>query len=134
MSRSPDINATISEPVPEPKPFIITIFAGSFLESLRVQLFSRPQQQQASKARSEYTDMENDPLPLNESMMLAVVISVIAIQRRGDIFSLKNRSAIRAVATISKLLSRDTDSAEEFLSAVIRSIGAAISSRTIIMR
>jgi len=65
LSLSPHINATITEPVPEPKPFIITIFAGSRLESLRVQLFSSPQQQQASKARSEYTDMVSDPFSLN---------------------------------------------------------------------
>ena len=73
-------------------------------------------------------------MSLKESRMLAAVISTIAIHNRGDIFSLKMSSAIRDVATISKLLRRDTDSGEEFFRAVIRRIGAAMSSTTIRMR
>ena len=40
-------------PIPEPKPLIITICAGFLDESIRVQLFSKPQQTQESNTNGE---------------------------------------------------------------------------------
>lgn len=39
----------MSDPIPDPKPFTTTICKGSFKDNIRVQLFSNPQQTQASK-------------------------------------------------------------------------------------
>lgn len=66
-------------------------------------------------------------------MMLAAVTSPMAIQRRGEMISLNTTRAMREVATISKLLSR------EALAAVVRAMpsmskmGAAMSSTIMAM-
>ena len=64
-------------------------------------------------------------------MILASVTSEIAAQSRFEIFSLKIKSAIRDVATISKLFSSEAFDAVVALSPIIRQIGAAISRTTI---
>lgn len=44
---------SISAPIPEPNPFIMTICAGFLEDNIRVQLFSKPQHTQASRTNKE---------------------------------------------------------------------------------
>ena len=67
-------------------------------EIFLVQLFSTPQQTVASR-----TNNLKLSVPSNESRTLASVMSAIAIQSRFETASLKTKSAITVVATISKL-------------------------------
>ena len=67
----------------------------------------------------------------NESSMLATVTSIIAIQSFRFTLSPKNSRAISAVATISKLLSKEVLDAEHVFKPYIIKIGAAMSSTTI---
>lgn len=73
-------------------------------------------------------------MSLSERSRLATVIRKIAKPNLGEIFSLKRSRAISEVATISKLLRSDTDSAEDLEMAIMRNTGARISSTTIPMR
>jgi len=54
------INDSKRDAVPDPKPLIITICRVSFPERLLVQLFSNPQQIQASRTNSDPFENESD--------------------------------------------------------------------------
>ncbi len=129
--RSPTASPIEREAAPEQSPLIMTICIGSFDDSLRVQLFSSPQQTQARSIRSDPKEKPNPVAPSTDRRMLAVVMSPIAAHRRAEIFSPKKVSANTAVATISKLLSSTALAALDVDSPSISSIGAATSSTTI---
>ena len=100
---------------------------------LRVQLFSIPQQSVASKTKIEPYEKLNSLFPSTDRIILETVISAIAIHSFLETFSLKSRSAIIAVATISKFPRSEASEAFPSLIPIIRKIGAAIS-RIIIPR
>ena len=97
---------------------------------LRVQLFSKPQQTVAAMTSSEPYENLKLSVPSNESRILASVMSAIAIQSRFETASLKTKSAITVVATISKLPSKDALAEVPYLIPSMRKMGAAMS-RTI---
>src|SRR5699024_11747673 len=97
---------------------------------MRVQLFSNPQQMQASRTNSEPVEKCKLEASSMERIALERVISPMASHRRLPMASLKTSSAITDVATISKLLSREALADVVDLSPIMRQIGAAIS-RTI---
>ena len=130
----PDNNATISAPMPEPKPLTITIFTGSECDSFLVQLFSNPQHMHAKIASKEYIENINEDMSVSDRRILANVIRIMPVQSLPDIFSLKITRAIIDVATISKLFRRDMVSADELLIEIISSMGAIISKTIIAIR
>lgn len=85
-------------------------------------------------AYREYDEKAKEEISSADNSIPARVINPIPHHRRDVIFSLKNNRAITDVATISKLLRRDIDSACACFIATIRSIGAAISRTTIAER
>ena len=100
----------------------------------RVQLFSKPQQTVAPSTKSEPFENRNASeadVPSNESRMLAAVTKAMAAQSRLLTFSRKNSRAMRAVATISKLLSNAVLAAELMRKPYIIRMGAAMSRTTI---
>ena len=123
----------IKEPNPEPNPLITTICRGSFSDNIRVQLFSNPQERHANKTKID--PIEKDILPLSDidKITLEAVISIIANHILLPIASLKIKSAINVVATISKLLSKETLEDVVVESPIIKNIGAAISNKIIPM-
>src|SRR5574344_182843 len=127
---SPAERAMIQAPVPEQRPLMMTISCGSFAESFRVQLFSKPQQRQASITSSEPFEKRIPEAPSRERRKLAALTRMMAIQSFGEIASLKISSAMRLVVTISKLLSSDALAAVVNDIPDIRHIGAAMSRRT----
>ena len=119
-----------SDPSPEPKPLTVTISSGSFSDRRRVQLFSSPQQTQASSTSSEPGEKRRLSVPSTESRMLARVISPMAAHSRREMASPKMNRAMMEVATISKLFSSEALAAVVRLSPSMRKIGAAMSSAT----
>ena len=117
-------------PKPRAEALTITISKGSLPEILRVQLFSNPQQTQASSTSGEPREKDRLDASSKESSALASVTNAMASQSRLLMGSRKSRSAMRAVATISKLLSRAAFDAVVSESPVMRKIGAAMSSAT----
>lgn len=77
------------------------------MDSILVQLFSSPQQIQASSTNIDPIENEKLEKSWNESMMLDMVMSNIASPIRLPIDSLNTKYAINEVATISKLFSND---------------------------
>ncbi len=75
----------MTDPVPDPNPLMMTIFDGALCESMRVQLFSSPQQQQARIARSEYVEKDKEEMSLSERSRLATVIRKIAKPNLRDL-------------------------------------------------
>ena len=122
-----------SEPAPEPKPLMTTISSGSLWEMLRVQLFSSPQQVQASSTRTDPVEKEKLLRSSTLSTMLATVTRAMAPHSRGEMRSPNNPSAIREVATISKLFSRAALAAVVRFRPSISRMGAAMSSTTMPM-
>ena len=98
--------------------------------SIRVQLFSRPQQQEAPSTRREPELNSKLSFPSKLRRMLAKVTREMAIQSRLERTSRNTRNANREVATISKLFSKDT--LAEFVRSrpSISRMGAAISRTT----
>jgi len=97
------IKTNNNENVPATNPFIVTMIKGSFAEILRVKLLSTPQSIHASKTPNAPIEKPNFPLKFHDSSMLAIVINATAIQIRFPIASLKAKTAINVVATLSKL-------------------------------
>ena len=95
---------------------------------MRVQLFSRPQQQHASSTKSDPADRERCAASSMDSIALDRTISPMATQRRRLMRSRKISSAMSDVATISKLFSSDAFSGLVRLTPSISRIGAAMSS------
>ena len=124
---SPAAKAMIREPNPEPNPFITTICSGFFEDSILVQLFSKPQQTQASITKREPREKEKLLISSMERRMLARVMSPMAAHSRLEMVSLKNHKAIIEVVTISKLLSREAFAAVVLVSPSIRNMGAPMS-------
>ena len=131
FSLSPTINAIISAPRPENIPFMVTICCGSFDDSTLVQLFSIPQDMQASKMNKEPYETPKDSEPSKESNVQESITNAIPSQSLVLIFSLNTAKAITDVATISKLLSKDALAALVIESPSNKNIGATISSTTI---
>ena len=131
LTRSPAASAINKEPVPEPNPLMTTTCNGSFIESFLVKLFSRPQQVHANNTNIE--PMENEKLFMfsMDNIILASVIKIIALQSLLVMRSLKMNNAMSDVATISKLLSKETFSGVAVVRPIIKNIGAAMS-KTII--
>ena len=102
-----------------------------FDEIFLVQLFSNPQQTVAARTKREPYENLKLSVPSSESRMLDSVISAIAAHSLPEIGSLKIKSAISEVATISKLPSREAFADVPLLMPSIRKTGAAMS-RTII--
>ena len=123
--------AIASAPRPEKTPLITTILSAPESDSLRVQLFSSPQQTHARMTAREPWEKDSSPVPAVDRMTADIVIRMIAAQVVGVTLSPKTSRAMRVVATISKLLSSETDEAGEFSRPYIRRMGAAMS-RTII--
>lgn len=117
----------ISEPIPEPKPFTMTICNGSFKDSIRVQLFSKPQHTQANNTKMDPAEKEMLLKSSTVNTILEIVIKEIAIHICLPTASLKTNKAITAVATISKLFSKDAFAEVVIVRPSIRRIGAAIS-------
>jgi hypothetical protein len=116
---------------PEPMPFIITISNGSLSESLLVQLFSNPQQTQASMTKIEPAENFNVEKSSTDKMTLAMVINIIAVHVLFPTDSLKIINATREVATISKLFKSEAVADVDFDNPIIKNIGAK-TSKTII--
>ena len=125
------ISAMMNDPSPEKIPFRMTISYVFLLESILVQLFSKPQQTHAPKTKSEPVENLKLDISSNDKSMLAMVMSPIANHTLFEISSLNMNKAMSDVAAISKLLSRDTLAAVAVLRPIIRNIGAAISSAII---
>ena len=108
---------------------MVTVSTALRALSILVQLFSKPQHTQAPST-SRAPRLKTRPLPSHPSRALAAVTSAMAAHSRRERASLKTARAIREVATISKLLSRDT--VEELVRAtpIISRIGAAMSNTT----
>ena len=87
-----------------------------------------PQQEAASSTSTEPKENSRLDASVTVSMTLERTISAIAPQRRLLILSLKISMAIKEVATISKLLSRDAFSAVVRARPSIKKIGAKTSS------
>ena len=117
--------------MPEKQPLIVTISSELLLLIFFVQLFSNPQHTQAPRASSDPLLNTNASFPSKLRRMLAAVSRAIASHSLLETTYRKRSSAMTEVATISKLLSRDTFA--EFVPAIpnIRRTGAAISSTTI---
>ena len=79
----------------------------------------------------EPCENEISPVPAVDRMTAETVIRTIAAHVVGVTLSPKTRRAMSVVATISKLLSRDTEDAGELSRPYISSIGAAMSRTTI---
>ena len=118
----------ITEPHPENIPLRRTISRGSFSDSRRVQLFSMPQHRQASRINTEPSENLRLDRSSNESSAQEDATNPMPSHKRGLICSRKITSAISAVATISKLLSRDAFAAVVRERPNRRKIGARISS------
>lgn len=127
---SPVVSETTMEPIPEQRPFMVTIWYVLLSEILRVQLFSSPQQMVAPRTKMEPIEKLNPSTFSNERMKLDVVINKMAIHKREDTFSLKMNSAINVVATISKFPSREALLDVPYLTPNMSSMGATMSSRT----
>ena len=97
----------IKEALPEKMPFRRTIWRGSLDEIFLVQLFSKPQQEAAKSTNR--LPLENCRLPKSskDRVIQESVTNRIPNHKRGETCSLKPIRAMMAVATISKLLSRD---------------------------
>ena len=104
---SPIVNATIKLPNPEKVPLITTISMELLLLIILVQLFSKPQQTQARRINKEPKEKVKLVIFSTESKKHDAVTKNMPAHKRGLIFSLKSISAMIAVATISKLLSKD---------------------------
>ena len=125
--------AIINAPVPEPKPLTTTICNGSLIDNIRVQLFSNPQHMQAASTNNEPN--ENDKLLMSskDNIMLAKVMSATTIHIRLPTASLNTKNAIKEVATISKLFSREALAGVVIDSPNINAIGAAMSKTIMLM-
>lgn len=88
-------------------PLMITISTGSFKESIRVQLFSKPQATQASRTKIDPTEKAKLLISSTVRMILAQTIRRIANQSLRSNASRKRRRAIIEVVTISKLFKRE---------------------------
>ena len=120
-----------SDTPPEHSPLMTTISSGFFEESIRVQLFSKPQHTQASNTSSEPLEKEKLLASSTERIMLESVTSAMPIHRRLEMASRNTASAMSDVATISKLFSREAFAAFVRARPSISRIGAATSSSTI---
>jgi hypothetical protein len=125
--------AIISDPNPDPIPLMKTICSGSLTESLRVQLFSKPQQVQARMMKSDPADRVSDSKSLTDSRKHDARIRVMATHSLLLMNSLNNTSAMMEVATISKFPKRDTVEELVLVRPIMSNIGAATSRRTIRM-
>ena len=128
---SPAHSPMTTEPSPEKMPFNKTISSGSFDDNFRVQLFSNPQHTAARRTNSDPYEKRRADISSKESMPQDKVIKKMPDHNRALIVSLKTIKAMIAVATISKLLSKETLAAEVDIRPNIRQIGAAISSKII---
>ena len=128
---SPIIKATIKLPSPEKVPLITTISIELLLLIILVQLFSIPQHRHAPKINKEPMLNSNESAPSKDRITLATVTKAMAIHSLLEITSLKTNNAIREVATISKLLIKETFAALEDLIPNIRRMGAIMSRTTI---
>ena len=81
------INDSKKEAVPDPKPLIITIWRVSFPERLLVQLFSKPQEIQASRTKIDPFENESDAVFSSERRMQDVVMMLIERASLFPIFS-----------------------------------------------
>ena len=130
---SPRAKATPKAPSPDPNPLMTTISSGSLWEIMRVQLFSSPQQTQAPSTSRDPDENCRLLASSKERIMLARVIRPMANHSRWPIVSWNTASAIREVATISKLFKREAWAGEVRARPAISRMGAAMSSRTIPM-
>ena len=128
---APPSRATHRVPAPLPIPFMATTSAGSQSDMEAVQLFSMPQHRQAPSTRSDPGESDSPAPGCRVSRVHDIVMATMPAQSLGEMCSPKNARAKSAVATISKLLSRDTLSAGVVASPPISRRGAATSSATI---
>ena len=98
-----------------------------------MQLFSKPQHTAASRTNSEPAENFRLLISSKESSAQDSTTKKIPAHRRGEIFSLKIISAMIAVATISKLLSKEAFAAVVLSSPISRKMGAAMSSTIMAM-
>ena len=98
-----------------PKPLIIVTETTSFSDSMRVMLFSVPQIAQASRIRSAPGETTISLPGDHERSRLATVMAATAAHMRLPMRSRNMVWATRAVATTSKLPSRDAVDALESL-------------------
>ena len=108
-----------------------TISSGSLADIIRVQLFSKPQQTQAASTNREPKEKSRLAASSKDRIMLDRVIRPMASHSRRLIFSRKTIRAMRAVATISKLFSREALAEVVRVRPTMRQMGAAMSSSTI---
>ena len=128
---SPMHRAITRLPRPEKIPLMVVICTELLALSMRVQLFSKPQQTAAPRTSRDPQLNWNAPSPSKEIRMLASVTSTIASHSRLDSTSRNTSRAISEVATISKLFSKDALAEPVCRRPNIKRIGAAISSTTI---
>ena len=103
---------------------------GSLEESIRVQLFSKPQQTQASSTNRDPQEKDRLLMSSKDSSRLEAVTRAMASQSRLEMASRNTTRAVMAVATISKLFSREALAAVVRIRPAMRKMGAAMSSAT----
>ncbi len=123
---SPAMSAIAIAPEPENMPLKNTIAYVSFSASFFVQLFSNSHDMVASSMRMRPGENFHPSLVESERIIAKRVMRRIESHPDLESFSLKIITAIKDVATISKLLTNEDREADEVLSPFIRSIGEAI--------
>ena len=106
-SFAPTARASPVLTIPAVRPFHIAICEGSLPEILRVRLLSIPQQRQAAAMSSAPLEIARPPSCGSERKMLPTRISAKPAPTRLSTFSRKMTHAMTAVATASRLRSRD---------------------------
>ena len=97
----------MTDPSPEKIPLTMTISRGSLEESFLVQLFSIPHRMQASRTKRDPKLNCRLEMSSKDKRAQDAVTNRIPSHSLAEIASLKIISAMIAVATISKLFSRE---------------------------
>ena len=118
----------VSDPRPEKIPLNSTTMRGSLPDSRLVQLFSMPQHRHAPRMNNDPADGRRAVTSSKESRAQDRVTRTIPPHRRGEMASRNRHRAMRAVATISKLLRRAALAAVVMDRPSKSRMGAAISS------
>ncbi len=99
---------------PAPNPFMQAREVDGNSTTSRVRLLSTPQKMHARTISRPESDKEGTPSVLKTITAAAIRISILPVQTRGPMYSLKISQASSVVATVSRLSNRVTSDAAPY--------------------